>query len=194
MHTAILTDCLTEIRTRALERQLAGHLEDAEALWTILYRSTEQARGELDGELPRILIQAADTAMQRRNYAAAGDYSERALRLLDRIADAGGPVDRETRIRAINVHAASCRLTGRWQQAEQALQMALMEFEFSLGEDHPEVAAAWSELAMVYVAMNQHASAERAWTRAMEVSARSQVARMSWPVYCAYNPEIAAAS
>jgi tetratricopeptide (TPR) repeat protein len=146
----------------------------------------------MDEELPRILLRAAETAMQRRNYSSAGDYADRALRLMDRIADSGGvPADRVTRVRALNLLAASCRLMGRWLEAEQTLQMALMEVEFSLGEEHPEVAAAWNELAQVYSAMNQPAAANRAWQRAMEVSARAQITGMTWPVVCAYSPEVA---
>jgi tetratricopeptide (TPR) repeat protein len=194
MNTGILHDCLIDIRNRALERQFAGRLSEAEALWIILFRSTEHVCGQLDSRLPGILIQAADTAMQRHKYAAANDYAERALILLDRIAEAErAPVDRETRLRALNLRAACCRLLGRWREAEQALQIALMESEFTLGEDHPEVAAAWSELALVYVAMNQPTAADRAWHRAIEVSTRAQITRMIWPAYRG-SPTSAAAS
>jgi tetratricopeptide (TPR) repeat protein len=186
----VLQDCLTELKTRALEAQLGGRLQDAEALWGTLYRSTEEAHGPDHAELPKILLQAAEVAMQRRNHAVTCDYADRALRLLDEIADANNrPSDRATRLHALNLYAAACRLSGRLQDAELSLQIALMEAEYSLGHQHPEVAAAWGELAAVYRAMNQPAEAERIWNRAIEASEEARLSKTTtWPAYCAFSP------
>jgi hypothetical protein len=141
---------------------------------------------------------ASPCPMPTRGKAAATsvnktlEYADRALQALDEIADAGnGTTDRETRLRALNLFAASSRIQGRLEDAELTLQIAVMEAEFSLGEDHPEVAAAWAELALVYVAMNQPAEADRVWLKAVEASARAKITGMNWPVYCAYSPAAA---
>jgi tetratricopeptide (TPR) repeat protein len=188
--TDIMQDCLAELKTRALEAQLGGRLQDAEALWGTLYRSTEEAHGIQYSELPKILLQAAEVAMQRRNYAVTCDYADRALRLLDEIADANNrPAERATRLHALNLYAAACRMSGRLQDAELSLQIALMEAEYSLGHQHPEVAAAWSELAAVYRAMNQPAEADRVSSRAIEASEGARLSKTTtWPVYCAFTP------
>ena len=189
MSTANGQEYLSELKTKALEAQLKGSLKDAEALWIMLFRSTHHTRGEHDAELPKILLQAADTAMQRRDYAGSCEYAERALRLLDEIGDTqNGRIDRKTKLRALNLQASAYRLLGRWSDAELTLQIVLMEAEFSLGEGHPEVAAAWSELALVYVELNQPAEAERVRVRAMEASSRAQATTGSWPTYCAFTP------
>jgi tetratricopeptide (TPR) repeat protein len=187
--TNTVQECLSELKYRALVAQMEGRLADAESLWGVLFRSTRDAAGPLDPELPRILLLTAETAMQRRNWAAACEYADRALHLLDAIADHGrAPVDREARLKGLSLYATACRLQDRLQDAELTLQIALMEAEQSLGEDHADVAAAWRELALVYIAMNQPEEADRVWKRAMEAAARAQITGQDWPAYCAVNP------
>jgi hypothetical protein len=108
------------------------------------------------------LLRAAGAAFQRRDYIAAGGRAGRALHLLQRVADAARmPVDRQARLRALVMRAACCRLLGRLHEAGQTLRLALLESEFCLGRDHPDLAAAWSELALVYAAMNESAARRR---------------------------------
>jgi hypothetical protein len=127
------------------------------------------ATGRLDGGLTALLLRAADISYAHRHYATCCDYADRALQLLDDIADATNTgVDREARLRAMTLFAAASRMLGRLQDAELTIQIALMEAESALGEEHPLVVAARAELDLIYAAINHPRHSDRGWKRAAD--------------------------
>jgi tetratricopeptide (TPR) repeat protein len=161
-------------------KDLAAQSEDDAAPYALALKAIATGNTEQADELLDQTQQFLDTVQQKKDQAQAKIYMARmqnasyagrphdALQYCDKLTTLAGndPL-------IINNMAAVYYENAKYKQAEPLMERVAEIFEKSLGENHPNVAAALNNLAMLYQATNRLKEAEPLMQRALAIDEAS---------------------
>jgi tetratricopeptide (TPR) repeat protein len=170
---------------------LQGRLAPAESLYTQALELAGKALPPLDPQHILLQAQAAAFYLDRKQYARAESLYTQALAqqqladprapqmasILDQLADLHQDQGHHSLADSLGKRAMACKLgaqayeyylQGSYAQAEALYQRAIAIQEKALG-DHPDLARACRELAMLYQAQGSYAQADALYQRAIAI-------------------------